>query len=291
MAVARRAARALTPTGLHGLGRRGYLRFGTATASRRMPPGMIMVGASRCGTTSLFRALSAHPRVVRPAANKGVRYFDLNYWRGHRWYLGHFPLTLPAAARTRGGPPLTFEATGYYLFHPVAVQRIAADLPGVRLVAMIRDPVERAWSAWKHETARGFETVPFERALELEDERLHGERERLAQDPAYRSLAHQHQSHRSRGEYVDQLERVLRHVPRERVHVVQSEAFFAEPGHEYRRLLDFLELPGHDPDGFAVHNARPSAPMPGSVRARLLEHYAPYDARLEDLLGEPLRWR
>src|SRR4029078_1553874 len=106
----------------------------------------------------------------------------------------------------------------------------------------------------------------------------------------YESCCHRRQSHRTRGEYVDQLERILEHFPREQLHVMQSEAFFVEPEQEYARLQAVLGLEHHRPDTFEVHNARPSNPMPKRVRAQLEEHYAPYDARLEALLGEPLRW-
>jgi hypothetical protein len=250
-----------------------------------------MVGASRSGTTSLFRALSSHPNVLRPAVNKGVRYFDLNYHRSWRWYLGHFPLRSTARARGhQGDRALTFEASGYYLFHPFAAERIAQQLPDVRIVAMLRDPVERAFSAWKHESARGFEWEPFDRALELEDERLLGETDRMARDVSYRSFCHWHHSHRSRGEYADQLERCFTVIPPDRVHVIPSEAFFEQPEQEYRALVDFLGLPAHEPASFERHNARPSSPMPAGLRSQLAQHYAEGNARLERILGRPLRW-
>lgn len=256
-----------------------------------MEPGFIMVGASRAGTTSLFQALSAHPQVLRPAVNKGVRYFDLNYPRGMDWYLGHFPLRWTGRRGSqRGGPATAFEASGYYIYHPFAVPRIAEDLPGIRIVAMLRDPVERAYSAWKHESARGFESESFERSLELEDERLAGEVERMAADPNYESFSHRHHSHRSRGEYDTQLERIFAHFPREQVHVIQSEAFFAEPDREFDRLVRFLGLERFQPASFEKVNARPSAPMDPAVEASLRQHFAPHDARLAELLGEPLGW-
>ena len=155
---------------------------------------------------------------------------------------------------------------------------------------MVRDPVERAYSAWKHESARGFESEPFERALDLEDQRLAGEVERMAADPTYESLAHRHQSHRARGEYVDQLERFLAHFPREQIHVVQSERFFAEPGQEFERVTRFLGLTDYQPPTFQVHNARPSSPMPANIHDRLQDHFAPYNQRLAALLGEDLGW-
>ena len=136
------------PKPLKHAGRRAYLRIGVATAPLRLKPAFLMIGAQRCGTTSLFRALAAHPQVVHPAFHKGVNYFDLNYYRGPDWYRGHFPVEEIARRRRAGsGDPVAFEASGYYLYHPFAMERIGRDLPDVKLVVMLRDPVERAFSA------------------------------------------------------------------------------------------------------------------------------------------------
>jgi hypothetical protein len=256
-----------------------------------MEPGFIMIGAQRCGTTSLFRALTAHPQLMRPLFHKGVNYFDLNYYRGADWYRSHFPLAEIARCRTaRYGPAMAFEASGYYLYHPLALQRLAGDLPAIKLVAMVRNPVERAFSAYKHEYARGFEQESFERALALEDERLAGEVDRMRDDPAYESFSHRHHSYRRRGQYAEQLERALALVPAERVHVIQSEAFFRHPADEYRRLVSFLGLRPFELADFRQHNSRPGVPMDPKTRRMLEEHYAPHDQRLARLLGAPLQW-
>jgi len=256
-----------------------------------MEPGFIVIGAQRCGTTSLFRALTAHPQLMRPLFHKGVNYFDLNYYRGADWYRSHFPLAEIARRRTaRYGPAMAFEASGYYLYHPFALQRLAGDLPAIKLVAMVRNPVERAFSAYKHEFARGFEQESFERALALEDERLAGEVDRMREDPIYESFPHRHHSYRRRGQYAEQLERALAIVPAERLHVIQSEAFFRQPADEYRRLVSFLGLHPFEPADFARHNSRPGVPMDQQTRRMLEEHYAPHDQRLARLLGAPLQW-
>lgn len=261
------------------------------TARLRLEPGFIVIGAQRCGTTSLFRALSAHPQLVRPLFHKGVNYFDLNYYRGPDWYRSHFPLAEIARRRVAPyNPPVAFEASGYYLYHPFALQRIADDLPGIKLVAMVRDPVERAFSAYKHECARGFERESFERALELEDQRLAGEIERMRDDPAYESFSHRHHSYRHRGQYAEQLDRAFACIPGERIHVIDSDAFFDQPAAEYRRLLAFLGLHPFEPPRFDRHNARPGAPMEPQTRRTLTEHYAPHDERLARLLGQPASW-
>jgi len=282
--------RATGPEPFTRLGRRTYARMSEATAGLRMEPEFILIGAQRCGTTSLFRALAAHPQVMPPTVRKGVNYFDLNYHRGAQWYRGHFPVTEIARLRTgRHGPPAAFEASGYYLYHPQAAERLGHDMPTVKLVVMLRDPVERAFSAHKHERARGYEHEDFERALALEDDRLAGEIERIREDPAYESFAHRHHSYRHRGQYAEQLERVFAFFPRAQVHVIDSADYFSQPAREYRRLLDFLGLLPFEP-GFAAANARPGPPLDAKCRRMLEEHFAPHDKRLAELLGRPPGW-
>jgi hypothetical protein len=264
---------------------------GTATAPLRLQPGFIMIGAQRCGTTSLFRALMAHPQVVRPAFHKGINFFDLNYYRGLTWYRGHFPVARMAQAATaRHGGPMTFEASGYYMYHPFAMERLARDLPRVKLVVMLRDPVERAFSAYKHEYARGYEWESFEKALELEDDRLIGEIDRMRADPAYESFTHRHHSYTRRGQYADQLERIFGLFPREQVHVMDSEAFFARPAQEYEELTGFLGLQPFQPASFGQHNARPGTPMAPGTQRTLEDHFAPHNKRLAELLDWAQPW-
>lgn len=271
------------------VGEFAYRCVAAPTAPLRLQPGFIMIGAQRCGTTSVFRALMAHPQLVRPLFHKGVNYFDLNYYRGAGWYRSHFPLGEVARRRTaRYGAPVAFEASGYYLYHPFAIERLARDLPGIKLVAMVRNPVERAFSAYKHESARGFEHESFGRALELEDARLEGEIERMRADPSYESYSHRHQSYRHRGQYAEQLERAFAFVPRERVHVIQSEAFFRQPAQEYRRLVEFLGLRPFEPTTFGPYNARPGAPLDPGIRRMLEEHFGPHNEQLAKLLAQPL---
>ena len=266
---------------------------GRLTHPARMLPGFLIVGGQRCGTTSMYRALSQHPAVLKAVLHKGVHYFDTNYQRGIGWYQAHFPLNAHArwVERSSGMPPVTFESSPYYMFHPLAAQRIATDLPGVRLLVLVRDPVERAYSAHAHELGRGYETEPFEQALELEAARLDGETERLMADPAYVSHSHQHHAYRARGQYIEQLERLERHFGRERIHVVDSAAFWADPEPSFNAVLDFLGLPRCANVAFAQYNARPRAPMGEIPRQKLHEHFWPYDDRLAKWLDRKLSWQ
>jgi len=263
------------------------------TSRARILPGFLIVGAQRCGTTSLSRTLDEHPAVFGPVLHEEVHFFDVSYRRGLSWYRSHFPLLAVArrSGRAAGVTPVSFESSPYYMFHPLAAERIARDLPGVRLLVLLRDPVERAYSGHAHEVAHGFETESFEAALELEPARLAGQAERIAADPGYFSYSHQHHSYVARGQYVDQLERLERHFGRDRLHVVDSGDFFTDPEAVYDGVLAFLDLPNKGYPAFMRRNARPRSPMPDSVRKALEEHYRPYDERLTAWLGHEPSWR
>jgi hypothetical protein len=294
--LAGRHLAALPPTVIRAA-RPALLAARWPTHRARMLPSFLIVGAARCGTTSMFDALSQHPAVFNGAVlpwTKEVHYFDLNYHRGLAWYRSHFPLRAYAglAARPSSVAPQAFESTPYYMFHPLCAERIARDLPGVRLLVLVRDPVERAYSAYTNRVASGCETEPFERALELEDARLAGESERMVSDPAYISHSHRHYAYRTRGQYADQLARLEKVFGRERIYVVDSGDFFTDPRPVYDRVLEFLGLPHCGYPAFGRHNARPrSSSMPSTVRAALEEHYRPYDERLTPWLGREPSWR
>ncbi len=240
----------------------------------------------------MFRALADHPCVLTPVLHKGVHYFDLNYHRGPAWYRSHFPLRVTAkrAGRGLGKPAVAFESSPYYLFHPLAAERLARDLPHAKMITLLRDPVERAFSAHAHEFARGYETEAFERALELEPARTAGERDRMVADPAYNSYALQHHAYVGRGEYIDQLERVSASLGRDRLLIVDSHRLFDEPGPVLEEVFDFLELPFRAEVTYDRHNARPRSQMPDRARATLEEHFRPYDERLAAWLGWTPSW-
>lgn len=277
------------PRPLRVAARHLYVTTGAITAARRPTPDFLLIGGQRCGTTSLFRALEQHPEVVRPTLNKGVNYFDLNYHRGEAWYRAHFP-TRSVATRRGGAGARVFEASGYYMFHPLAAPRIAADLPEVKIIAMLRDPVERAFSAWKHERARGFDTLDFAEALAREEERTAGEHERLRSQPAHQSYAYRHFSYTRRGDYADQLREYYGRLPAANIHVIYSEDFFTRPHDEFRRLTDFLGIGDDRGIVFDQHNARPSRPMPAQTRQWLIDRYQGQVQELADLTGRPAPW-
>src|SRR6187551_3563074 len=148
--------------------------YGRATSRWRPLPDFLVIGAQKAGTTALYAYLRWHPGIAGPSW-KEVCFFDRHWWRGEAWYRGQFPL--------RAGERLVGEASPSYLFHPLAPERARSLVPGAKLVALLRDPVDRAYSQYQHEVALGREPLSFEDALAAEEERTRGEAERLAADP------------------------------------------------------------------------------------------------------------
>lgn len=259
-----------------------------ATAVLRPRPDFVIPGAQKSGTTSLFNYLTSISGVT-PGLRKEVHYPDRLIYRDVPavsdilYYRSFFPIMTG----------LTGEASPYYLFHPRAARRLADLAPRARLVVLLRDPVERAYSQYHHECRKGREHLPFREAVEAEEERLEGEVERLRRDPTYDSFEHMHFSYLARGRYARQLERLFRHFPRRQVLVVDSHRFFQCTRRVLRKTLAFLGLPPRrawEADVDQVHLKGTYPSMEEETVRRLREHFAPHDRRLRDLLGRRLSW-
>lgn len=263
--------------------------FRSLTGPARPLPDFIIVGAQKGGTTNLYDLLAAHPNVA-PASTKEVHFFDLDFGRGVNWYRSHFPL----APQRTAGRTLTGEASPYYLFHPCAPARMARVVPRARLILMLRDPVDRAYSHYQHRFRKGVETLSFEGAVEAEEKRLDGELEKMLRDERYNSFDHQNYSYLSRGVYADQIPAWSRHFGDDAMLILKSEDFFEHPARVFGRVLDFLGLPGWEPEltdaSARKRHGRRYEPMNSATRERLREYFEPHNRRLYESLGRDFGW-
>ena len=259
--------------------------YRTLTGPLRGLPSALIIGAQRSGTTSLFNYLARHPAVLPPLA-KEIHYFDLHYDRGVRWYRGRFPFSHRLRRRA-----LTLDASPYYLFHPLAPERAAQLLPDVKLVAVLRNPVDRALSHYQHEVRDGRESLALAEAIDREPERLAGEEARLRREPGYYSYNHHRYSYTARGRYIEQLRRWVEHFPRSSLLVVQSERLFREPATVSAAVCGFLGLPAHRLERYApFYQGNYDRAMSPELRLRLNAHFEPYNRELYGWLGEEFDW-
>ncbi|MGI9042282.1 MAG: sulfotransferase domain-containing protein [Gemmatimonadales bacterium] len=255
------------------------------TAPLRGLPSALVIGTQKGGTTSLFNYLVQHPDVLQPFA-KEIHYFDLHHERGLRWYRGRFPYSL----RLRGGA-LTLDASPYYLVHPQVPRRAAELLPEAKLIAVLRNPVDRALSHYQHEVRGGRETLSFADAVDREPERVAGEEERLASEPKYYSHNHHRFTYIRRGQYVEQLRRWVEHYPRSQLLVLQSEWLFRDPAAATEAVQRFLGLGPHRIAHYKPFlQGKYEREMPPNLRARLAAYFEPYNRELYQWLGEEFDW-
>jgi sulfotransferase family protein len=277
----------------------GQGRYALRRAMRRNPgrgrvlPDFMIIGAAKAGTTSLYWWLSDHP-LVEPATRKEVHFFDYNHFRGRDWYRSHFPLERDRAAfaREHGRPPLTGEASASYLSHDWAPKRAAALLPNVKLVALFRDPVDRAYSQYQMSRREGVEEFPtFEEALARESERLAPEETRVLADPRYNSLALGAWSYLRRSRYDEHVARWLLYFPREQFLFLQAEGLFAQPHETLERVQSFLGLPPHRPEDLPrLKWAGAYDALAPETREHLTDYFRPHNQRLRELTGVDFDW-
>jgi hypothetical protein len=267
----------------------------------RMLPDFIIIGAAKSGTTTLYGALSEHP-FVRPCSTtdphflktKEVHYFDYGFYRGEDWYRSHFPLQRDAAdfARHHGRPFLTGEASPSYVSHLWAPTRIRKRLPDVKLIAVFRNPVDRAYSQFQMSRKEGVEPLEsFDEATQSEDERLRPEIERMAASPRYNSWDFGCWSYLARSRYAEQVERWLDLFPREQLLFLKAEDLFVEPQRVLDSVHEFLGLPPYQYE--QVTRLNPGAyddAVPPETRARLAEYFRPHNERLAELTGVDFGW-
>jgi len=262
-------------------------------------PDFIIIGAQRCGTTSLYNHLIRDTHIA-PALQKEVHFFDINYGKGFDWYRAQFPYLDKDMV-------VTGEASPYYLFHPHSPKRIFERIPSVRLIALLRNPVDRAYSHYHHEFRRGIETLSFEDAIKKEEERLDGEIEKMLNDENYYSFSHQHYSYLSRGVYVDQLKAWTSLFPMEQMLVIKSEDLYNNSSFVIEQVIDFVKSPTRNHstvlkrvvesikvlgrgNGFKNYNNAHYPPMNSSLRKRLTDYFTPHNQRLYDHLNTNFEW-
>ena len=261
-------------------------KYFALTARLRPLPGFLVIGAQKSGTTSLFHYICQHPKVFENKA-KEIHFFDRHYTHGENWYRARFPLAGSLLSSHQLG-----EATPYYLCHPHAPTRIASLLPQAKLIAILRNPVDRAISHYFHEQKKGREELPILEALQREEERCAEEWQRMLNDPQYISKAHQSFSYKQRGIYLEQIKRYLEVFPEEQLLILESSKLFSKPQAVLKKVFNFLEIDSEVaiPD-IAIKNANPNKKMvPDTVRSYLQDYFAPHNKALQNALGKDFGW-
>lgn len=244
-------------------------------------PNFLILGTQKGGTTSLYEYLCHHPRVI-PNLHKEVDFFIWQYYRGLDWYISHFP-PLP-----KGGNFITGEASPSYMVDGRVCDRLWEAFPDVRLIFILRNPVDRAFSQYQdHVNWMGREHRSLEEAIadeiaiiETLDDLTLAEREFWMTQYGYLL----------RGMYVYFLEKWMRRFPAEQMFILKSEDFYAHPQKTLKQVFEFLGLPDHPLPEYHRYTAGSYSKITDRLRQTLADFFRPHNQKLEELLGRKFDW-
>jgi len=278
-------------------------KFRLVTKDQRVLPDFIIVGAQKSGTTSLYNYLKRHPHVLGSRRTE-VHFFDNSYAQGLSYYRSYFPLRSHCRLLSlfRRGPIFTGESTPDYMLYPFSITRIAQSLPRVKIIVLLRNPVERAFSHYVHNVrlAGRREPLSFMAAIQAEEIRTADPRWQISAGAHQRSMVLNTYSYLLRGIYVRPIRQLMDAFVPDQVLIIQSERFFRDTAAVYAQVLDFLNLPAFQLARYekVFHRQSPGypnahrqvPPMTIAEQQYLQTYFAPHNEALYEILGKRFDW-
>jgi len=254
----------------------------TVIGKPRALPDFIIIGAQRSGSTSLYNYLAAHPS-VSPTLHKEIHFFDQYFDRGIEWYKAHFD----SVDYVKSHNLITGEASPYYILDQDVPEKIARLIPRVKLIALLRNPINRAYSHHNTRYKYGEESLIFEEAIKKEIDAF-----RRYNGNGYHAFLQSYETipYLSRCIYADQLEPWMKVFPKEQLLVLRSEDLYMDTSNTYKEVLQFLNLPLWEPKNYPAHERMQYAPMSMEARKQLIEFFTPHNERLYKMLDRDMRW-
>ena len=177
-----------------------------------------------------------------------------------------------------------------YVFSTIAPQRMSKIIPKVKLILLLRNPIDRAYSHYNMQKRNNYEKLSFEDAIKLEKERIKDERQKEILDENFVGINLRDFSYLSRGEYDLQLETWLKYFPRNQLLIIRTEDLENDHQKTMNIIFEFLELPKYEIKNFQKANVGEYNKMNPNTRKFLVEYFKPHNANLSKLLGMDFSW-
>ncbi|MEB3340185.1 tetratricopeptide repeat protein [Okeania sp.] len=239
------------------------------------PANFLIIGVGKGGTTSLYNYITKHPQIL-PSIKKEIHFWSFYFHRGIDWYQAHFP---PISDSKKF---LTGEASTTYFDAEYAPCRIFHFFPKIKLILILRNPVDRAVSHYYHQVRLNQEFRSCEIALNSQLEKL-----RQISNPYYWNYAG---DYIAAGVYVEFLKKWLAIFPREQLLILKSEEFYSNPKNTMKQVFNFLDLPDYEIPNYPKLNAGSYSSISESLRQKLNDYFQIHNQRLEEYLGMKFNW-
>lgn len=260
------------------------------TGPLRVLPDFVVIGCQKCATTSLYDYLIQHPD-ISSATQKEIHFFDSNYNIGITWYRSFFPTVFSKIfSKRKKRKFVTGEASPMYIFNPIVPTRMSRMLPNIKLIAILRNPIDRAYSHYSMQVKNNYEHLSFEEAIGNEETRIAGEREKEEQDENYVGINLRDFSYLARGRYVEQLKIWMNYFPKDKFLILRTEDLEENPTHTMNEIFEFLDLPPYEIKNPPKMNVGEYKAMNPSTRKMLVEYFKPYNEQLHKLFNKNFDW-
>jgi tetratricopeptide (TPR) repeat protein len=237
-------------------------------------PDFIIIGAQKSGTTSLYHYLSQHPKVISSIV-KEVNFWSRDFDYGLDWYLAQFP---PSPKRQK---LFTGEASPSYLNTREAPERLFSVFPNMKLIVLLRNPVNRAISHYYHWRRENWASCQLKDAIESDIQELENHEKDYWNQP---------HSYVARGVYVEFLKIWMTIFPKEQFLIIKSEDFYENPAKTLSQVYRFLDIPNRKIEDFKPYNSGSYSSVDPAIIQTLQDYFKPYNAELEDFLGLKFNW-
>ena len=254
------------------------------TNQLRVLPDFVVIGSTKSGTTSLHYYLIQHPGII---SERNVHFFEYMQTNSIEWYRAYFP-----TKAYKNFKKLTVgEQTATYLFHPLIPKRIHTTIPNAKLIVVLRNPVDRAYSNYKHQVREGIEKRTFEEAIKSELKRIeickNNSEYKINNDDFSNHVIFSYLRH---GIYVDFIKAWMEFFTKEQFLILPTYDLNNNRAKFLKQVFDYLNVQNFEIKDVERQNVGEYKKLDKSMRKFLVDYYRPHNERLFKLLEKNFDW-
>lgn len=256
------------------------------TSSIRVLPDFLIIGAKRCGTTSLFTYLPEHPSIIE-SHHDNMGFFNDNYHLGVNWYKSFFTtISTKKRIEKEQGKCLSFDVTTRYIEQKSTAENIKKIKPDMKIIVILRNPIDRAYSQFNLSKKELTQSLDFESEVFREITEL----EKKMENNNELEFNKEKQHYIQRGLYAKQLKSWFEIFPRDNILILSTEDFKNDNNMTYSKIFDFLDIPEHSINKKEMIGKGEYEPMKETARKMLIEFYKKHNEDLFKLIGKKFDW-
>ncbi|MDC0205082.1 sulfotransferase domain-containing protein [Nitrosopumilus sp.] len=254
------------------------------TAKSRVLPDFLIIGSVRSGTTSLYYDICQHPSIEKAAYDE-IGYFDDNYHLGENWYRSFFPTkNKMQKIKQNTRKAITGEDTPFYIWNEIASKRIKKDLPGVKLIVILRNPVERAYSNYFLGVREGNEINNFDQAIKEDIKLIENKTPEKLENYDYK------RSYIAKGFYAKQLKKWLKNFQKDQIYIISTEELEKNPKVVLNNIFQFLKLSDFSINQINQYKKSKYPEINYDIKKKLNDYFEPHNEELFKLINKKFDW-